>query len=230
MSHYELDMDEQGNTRAIYKDGELIESVNLESPNSFVQTYFAAAVRNLAAMKNVDEDPYGDVARDNRHFGVQCFLMSLLGVEAFLNIYFHQVGLERGLENVIDLANSDRAIEHKLAHLPRQAFGTTLPHSKKLCGRMRSLYDLRSRLVHPKFTPSSVVFDGWMYAGFAENEQKRFEDSEYCREALRWCLLVIARIGVHSGTTRWDFVYNWTMISETNETLSEALNIPVDGI
>jgi hypothetical protein len=105
-----------------------------------------------------------------------------------------------------------------------------LPHSKKLCAKMRTLYDLRSNLVHPKFTPSSVAFDGWMYAGLAENPQKLFEDSEYCREALRWCLLVIARIGVHSGTTRWDFVYNWTMISETNETLSEALDIPADGI
>jgi|LNAP01.1.fsa_nt_gb hypothetical protein len=230
MPHFELDLDQDGSARAIYKDGELIEgAISLESPNSIVQTYFASAIRNIDAM-TVGDDPDGDRARDNRHFGLQSFLMSLVGTEAFLNIYFHQLGNLQGLPDVIDLATSDKPIEHKLSHLPRRAFGSPLPNSKKLCAKMRELYDLRSNMVHPKWTPSSIAFDGMMYAGFVDNQQKLFENREFCRETLRWCLLVIARIGVHSGSTRWDFVYNWSMIHETNESLSNYLGIPADGI
>src|SRR3546814_11009697 len=92
MPHFELDLDQDGSARAIYKDGELIDgAISLESPNSIVQTYFVSAVRNIDAM-TVGDDPDGDRARDHRHFGLQAFLMSLVGTEAFLNIYFHQLG------------------------------------------------------------------------------------------------------------------------------------------
>src|SRR3546814_13927560 len=70
MPHFELDLDQDGSARAIYKDGELIDgAISLESPNSIVQTYFVSAVRNIDAM-TVGDDPDGDRARDHRHFGI----------------------------------------------------------------------------------------------------------------------------------------------------------------
>lgn len=231
MPHFEFDFNEDGSIHAIYKDDKPYESgITLEMPNAIVQTYFASALRNLAKMK-LSDDPNEDAGPDNRHYGLQSFLMSLVGTEAFINIYFHLAGLEKALPDVVDLATKDRPIEHKLAHLPRLTFGTPLPASKKLCAKIRELYNLRSNIVHPKWTPSSLSMQGMMIAGLVDNQQKLFEDREYCREALRWCLLVVARIGVHSGAAEHSqFVNYWTKIADTNETISAALGIPPDGI
>src|SRR3546814_1718740 len=97
MPHFELDLDQDGSARAIYKDGELIDgAISLESPNSIVQTYFVSAVRNIDAM-TVGDDPDGDRARDHRQFGLQALLMSIVGTEAVLQLSFHQLGNLQGL-------------------------------------------------------------------------------------------------------------------------------------
>src|SRR3546814_16664878 len=76
MPHFELDLDQDGSARAIYKDGELIDgALSLESPNSIVQTYFVSAVRNIDAM-TVGDDPDGTRARDQQHYCLQDFLMT----------------------------------------------------------------------------------------------------------------------------------------------------------
>src|SRR3546814_2446890 len=104
MPHFELDLDQDGSARAIYKDGELIDgAISLESPNSIVQTYFVSAVRNIDAM-TVGDDQDGERERDHRHFGLQAFLLSIVGTEAFLNINLQQLGTLQGLDDVIDLA------------------------------------------------------------------------------------------------------------------------------
>src|SRR3546814_11760151 len=58
-----------------------------------------------------------------------------------------------------------------------------------------------------------------MIAGLFDNPQKLFEDREFCREALRWCLLIVARIGMRGNPDDARFVEFWTGISDTNETL-----------
>ncbi len=227
MPHFVFDLNEDESIKAIYKDGVKLETgTRLEMPVAIVQTYFRAAIRALARMTESDDD-----RESNRDNGLQAFLMSLVGTEAFLNVFFHQVGREKGLAKVIDLANKDRVpIEHKLSHLPRQAFGTQLPAQKRLNAKMRELYDLRSKIVHPRWQPSSLQMPGLAIGDLVENSQQLFEDREFCREALRWCLLVVARIGLHAGAGRGDqFVLFWTTIADTNATLSEALGIPPEG-
>ena len=156
MPHFIFDTNQDGSISKIYKDGAPVETgVRLEMPFSIVHTYFKSAVRNLNRMTASDED-----RDENRHHGLQCFLMSLVGTEAFLNVFFHLVGRERDLDNVIDLANKDTQIEHKVAHLPRQAYGTQLLAQKRLNKKMRELYDLRSKIVHPKWQPSSLAMPG----------------------------------------------------------------------
>ena len=229
MSHFEFDFNEDDSIHAIYRDGTRIEGgISLESPNSVSRTYFEIAIRELKAMK-AEDDPDHDGAENRRH-GLQAFLMSLVGTEAFLNVYFHVAGLEVGSEAAIDLSTNDKTIEHKLAHLPRQIWGEPLPGSKKLCAKIRELYNLRSNLVHPKYAPSSLFMQGMMIAGLFDNPQKLFEDREFCREALRWCLLVVARVGERGNPTDQRFVEFWTRISDTNATLSAALGVPEDGL
>lgn len=229
MSHFEFDFNEDGSINAIYRDGIPYEGgISLETPNSIARTYFETALRELAAMKAEDDpDFYG---ADNRGHGLQAFLMSLFGTEAFLNVYFHVAGLQAGSDAVVDLAASDKPIERKLAHLPRLLWGEPLPGSKKLCTKVRELYNLRSNLVHPKYEPSSLSMQGMMIAGLFDNRQKLFEDREFCREALRWCLLVVARIGLRGSPADARFVEFWTGISDTNDSLSSALGVPVDTL
>ena len=228
MAHFVFQLNEDETIRSIHKDGVLVATATrLEMPVAIVQTYFKSAIRDLAQMTLDDAD------RDaNRHHGLQCFLMSLVGVEAFLNVFFHQVGRERNLPAVIDLANKDKAtIEHKIAHLPRQAYGTPLVAQKRLTKKMRELYDLRSKIVHPKWQPSMMSMPGLVIDGMVENFQMVFEDRDFCREALRWCLLVIARIGIHAaeGAPNDHFVQHWTSIADTNTMLSAALDVPEQG-
>ncbi|WP_137752784.1 hypothetical protein [Sphingopyxis sp. L1A2A] len=229
MSHFEFDFNEDGSISAIHKDGKPYEGgISLESPNSIARTYFEIAIRELAAMK-AENDPDYD-GGENRRRGLQAFLMSLVGTEAFLNVYFHVAGLQTGSEKVVDLATNDKTIEHKLAHLPNLLWGAPLNGSKKLCGKVRELYNLRSNLVHPKYAPSSLYMQGMVIAGVFDNQQKLFEDREFCREALRWCLLIVARIGVRGSPTDSRFVEFWTGISDTNDTLSAALGVPPDDL
>lgn len=227
MPDFVFDMNEDETVRAVYKDGVRIETgARLEMPVAIVQTYFKSAIRNLKQMTASDDD------RDaNREHGLQCFLMSLVGVEAFLNVFFHLVGRERDSAAIIDLATKDKAtIETKLSHLPRQAYGTPLPAQKRLNKKMRELYDLRSQIVHPRWQPSRLAMPGLVIDGLVDNQQQLFEDRDFCREALRWCLLVIARIGEHAaGGPNDGFVLRWTTLNDTNATLSEALGIPAEG-
>src|SRR6478609_1233654 len=98
MPHFVFDLNEDESINAIYKDGLKLETgTRLEMPVAIVQTYFGAALRALARMTESDDD-----REDNRSHGLQAFLMSLVGTEAFLNVFFHQVGREKGLAKVID--------------------------------------------------------------------------------------------------------------------------------
>src|SRR3546814_1798020 len=86
----------------------------------------------------------------------------------------------QGLDDVIDLARSDKPIEHKLGHLPRRAFGSPLPNSKKLCAKMRELYDLRSNMVHrsEEHTSELQSLMRISYAVFCLKKKKQSQDTQ----------------------------------------------------
>jgi hypothetical protein len=193
--------------------------VRLELPNSIVRSYFSAALRSFHAMQPETDAP------ELRDFGLQSFLMSLTGLEAFTNVYFHRRGHTTGPPELIARANDRKPVEHKVSHLPRIAFGSNLPDQKLLNRKVRELYDLRSSIVHPRVTLSSMFFEGVAVSGMVQNFQQAFEDRELCREALRWCLLVVARIGIAAHEMGDMFVNYWTGITESDASLSEALGI-----
>ena len=120
MPHFEYEFNDDDTIRQVTKDGvPLARGTTLEMPQGIVQTYYKAAYRHLQAMTLHAEDH-----ELNRHHGLQCFIMSLVGVEAFLNVFFHLVGRQRNLPNVVEMANrTNMTIETKLSSLPRQAYG-----------------------------------------------------------------------------------------------------------
>src|SRR3546814_13988543 len=102
-----------------------------------------------------ENDPDYDGAENRRH-GLHAFLMSLVGTEAFLNVYFHVARLQTVSDKVVDLATNEKTIEHKLAHLPNLLWGAPLNGSTNLIGKVSELSNLHSNLVHPKYAPSHL--------------------------------------------------------------------------
>lgn len=90
MPDFLIELNKDGTIRQTYKDGMPIPGAKLEMRESIVQTYFKACEKNLLEMKKITDD--SDL---RRLFGLQSFLMSLLGVEAFLNVFFHAVAREK---------------------------------------------------------------------------------------------------------------------------------------
>lgn len=106
MSHFEFVYHEDGSERikSVLKDGKIMtKGVRLEMPNAIVQTYFKAAVSNLRKMTCDESD-----RDENRLYGIQAFLMSLTGLEAFCNVFYHLASIEKDLPKV-NIALNDKA-------------------------------------------------------------------------------------------------------------------------
>ena len=114
VAHFTFDLKPDGSISQIYKDGEPFETgTRLEMPTVIVQTYFKSALRNLHQMTASDED-----RDENRQYGLQCFLMSLVGTEAFINVFFH-----RGEPFCVpEISNCNADIGY-----PTQAYGSCNP-------------------------------------------------------------------------------------------------------
>lgn len=222
MPHYEFEMDEDGRITRILKDGAVHpHGVTLELPTGTTQTFFKASARSLHAMTDTDDKNI------RRSQGIQSYLMALLGLEAFVNIYFQQHGYLTKNEAVLNLvANRKVTVEHKLSHLPRSAFGATLPDQKAINRKVRELYELRSSLAHARVSMASLAMPGVKIDGMVEHPHMLFEDHEFVQEALRWCLLILARIGLLGSPNFDGFMLFWTGLREDNDTLSESLGVP----
>jgi hypothetical protein len=227
MPHFHFELERDGKIREIYKDGVAVDGrVRLEMSNSIVQTYFSGAWNNVRAMVS-DQDP-----KEARHYGLQAFLMSLVGLEAFVNVYFHRLAIANANQKMHDvLGRKNQTIEGKLGNLPVLAFGKSLPDQKHLNRKMRELYNMRSAIVHPKLELSSLLLGNWISTDMVENFQQVFEDRQFVLESLQWCLLTVARIGLASNDSSGDrFLSFWTTIGDTNDSLSSALGVsPVPG-
>lgn len=221
--NFVYDGDGSGRIKEIYKDGQrLTKAIRLEAPNAIVQTYFKAAFRNCQWMTANSDD-----REDNRHYGLQSFLMSLVGLEAFLNVHFHMVGIEKHLPNVVEAVTTGKStVENKIKNLSYACYGKHLPGQKMLSKKVRELYDLRSDIVHPKWEPTTLGMSGIVLEGMCDNFQQVFEDREFCLEALLWCLIVVARIGLLNNVeTANAFMLRWSSFNDNNATLSEKLGV-----
>ncbi|RYY13447.1 MAG: hypothetical protein EON55_10330, partial [Alphaproteobacteria bacterium] len=198
MAHYHLETNDDGSIRRILRDGEPNPaSVSLEQLFSIVTLYFKVAGSNIQMLEKEDSKPL------RRAYGVQAFIMSLTGVEAFTNTYFKLRGDEladpRLAERVGQRHGSvTRKIEELLAMTPEG----TIEDQATIIARLHELSLLRNTLVHPQWEPASMTLGGTapvIIQGLVHNFQAAFEEPPFCREALMWCLLLVARIGKARG-------------------------------
>lgn len=152
MAHYRVETNDDGSVRRILRDGEPHgDAVKLEQLFSIVTLYFKVAVSNLRLLENEQSAPL------RRAYGVQSFLMSLTGVEAFTNTYFKLRGDELGDAEMVARVGKrhgsmTRKIEDLLAMTPEGSI-----EEQALIGRLHELSLLRNALVHPQWEPASMA-------------------------------------------------------------------------
>jgi hypothetical protein len=210
MPHFSLTLDESGNVQQLLRDGQPVQGTALEQHYSVVSGYFRSAQSNLDAMEAATD------SKVRRSLGLQSFLMSLTGLEAFANTYFHALALDSGGEQQIigRIRQSHGSLSRKITDLIALSGLPRLIGQESLIQRVFELTQLRNEIVHPRWEPSTLAVAGVApirIEGLVENRQALFEDPLLCREALAWCLLVVARVAQAQGVRNvGSFMFYWT--------------------
>lgn len=212
MAHYHIETNEDGSVRRILRDGEPHgEAVRLEQLFSVVTLYFKVAASNLRLLEQENS------ALLRRAYGVQSFLMSLTGVEAFTNTFFKLRGDELGdAEMAARVRQRHGSVTRKIEDLLARTPEGGIEGQALIIGRLHELSLLRNALVHPQWEPASVSLAGDTHIvinGLVGNFQAAFEDQAFCREALMWCLLFVARVAKARGNADASAIlFHWTGI------------------
>lgn len=212
MAHYHVETHASGSVRCILRDGEPHgEAVSLEQLFSIVTLYFKVSGSNI----QLAEKERSKALR--RAYGVQSFVMALTGLEAFTNTYFKLRGTELGHSNMIErIGQRHGSLSRKIRDLLALTPECGIEDQNMLLDRLHELSQLRNELVHPQWEPASVSMAGNMtlaISGLVQNFQAAFEAPAFCREALMWCLLLVARVGKARGNADVSgFLFNWTGI------------------
>jgi hypothetical protein len=188
--------------------------IKLEPAWAIVRTYFEIAAGNVNRMA-AEKDPKG-----RRSLGLQAFLMSLTGVEAFTNVFFLLLGRERNNGAVIKAAKKQAPLVKRLECLIELALDKALVDQEMILQRLRDLYQLRNQIVHPRWEPASMTLAGEIpmtFQNLSQNFQIAFEDVTLCREAYLWCLLLVARVGIATGNTGSGFCFFWAGVHDLRE-------------
>lgn len=230
MPHYLFEYNVDGTISRILRDGQPIEQgVRLEQMYSVVTTYFTIASQNLHQMQQNNTDA------TRRYFGLQSFVMSLTGMEAFTNTYFHLRAQELENNEMLDrIAQTHGSLSRKIADLLEMTPDPPLRDQDMLINRIWQFSQMRNEIVHPRWQPSQLTLGGpvpIIIQGLVENRQALFEDITLCREAHLWCLLLIARIAEARGHADVSgFMFYWTANYQlTLPTLLSELGLPPDS-
>ncbi len=210
MPHYTLLTNDDGSVRQILRDGQPYnQAVRLEPAYNIVSTYFKLAGGNLRPMAQAPDDEM------RRFHGLQAFLMSLVGVEAFTNVFFQLLAEERNNPELLARVNVRHGpLVPRLSDCIDLAFGQPLEDQDALLQRIGELYRLRNQIVHARWDPASMVLGGALpifIQGMSQNFQATFEDEVFCREAFFWCLLLVTRVARAAGNQAVEgFCFFWT--------------------
>lgn len=210
MPHFHIETNDDGSVRRILRDGEPhAEGVSLEQLFSIVTLHFRAAGSNIRLL-----DTEGK-SLSRCAYGVQSFLMALTGLEAFTNTYFKLRAEELGSQQMIDrLGQRHGSLTRKIRDLLATTPEARIDEQDMILDRLHELSQLRNSLVHPQWQPASMTLAGdipLVISGLVHNFQAAFEDRGFCREALLWCLLLVARVGRSRGNPDVSgFLFHWT--------------------
>lgn len=225
MPHFDILTNDNGSVAQILCDGvPYNQNLSLEPLHQIVSTYFRIAASNLKAFSAAQDGV------QRRWFGLQAFLMSLTGVEAFTNVFFHLLALERSSQDLEVRVRQRGPIGDRIRDCIALAFDSSLVDQDELLSRIQRLYLLRNEIVHPRWQPTSMTLAGeipLVIDGLCQNFQATFENEEFCREAFWWSVKYVADVGRAAGNTSISgHCFHWTgQYGLTETSVLEALGL-----
>ena len=164
-------------------------------------------------------------AGEKRSLGLQAFVMSLTGVEAFTNVFFHLLALEREDAKLAKVCSKQGSLVPRLKDCLALAFEKPLPKQEDLLARIHELYRFRNEIVHPRWQPVSMAMEGLVIDGLCQNFQSICEDQAFCEETFWRCVALIAKVGKAAGSASIEApCFYWAgLYMLTEEELSASL-------
>jgi hypothetical protein len=145
MAHYYFETDDEGEITRVLKDGQPHDGgFVLEQAFAIVRVYFKAADKILSEIAENEEQ------ERCRMVGLNAFLMSMTGLEAFTNVYFHLRALDLGSEAILTrLAKRSGGLRKRITELLALTPDGPLIDQDSLMDRLHHLVQLRNSIVHP---------------------------------------------------------------------------------
>lgn len=210
MPHFTILTDDDGSVRQLLVDGVPHEGgIKLEQVFAIVSTYFKLAADNLHVMASCNDDEL------LRKYGLQSFLMSLTAIEAFTNVFFTLLGMQKENSELLKVAGRRSGpLLKRLRACLGLAFAEPLSEQELLLEQIGRLYSLRNQIVHPRWEPASMTIGGDTtihIKGLTQSFQASFESETLCMECYQWCLLLVIRVARAAGNRTVDgFCFHWT--------------------
>ena len=212
MVEYVVKTDDDGKRIEAFKDGSVFEQdLLLEPVYARVKIFFQLANNYLREM-----DLHTD-KNEKRAFGMQSFLMSLIGLEAFGNCYFHIRAVQKGVPEASALIAKRTSLRPKLTDLIELIGDGPLVEQQLLLAELEKLFDKRNEIAHPKWTLSRLTLKNQKDETYltvnhvGENPNEYFESFDKCKAAQLWCLLFVLRVAeLRKLANPTGFLYQWT--------------------
>lgn len=210
MPHFHIISDESGSVVRIERDGK-----NIRGPLQLEQAFSVSSFYFKAAAVNLDNLVRPENLELREQYGVQAFLLSLTGVEAFLNTCYLLRAQESGNQELVSAVNSKSGkLQDRLKEFVRLSGDAPLQDLQQITDRLSKLSIFRHSLVHPRWVPSSLDMSGGLsmsFGGLVENARLPVKDHLFCVEAFWWCIYAVALVGVSRGSVPLDgFLFHWT--------------------
>lgn len=207
MPRYVIHTSDDQTIANITKDGlPFEESFRFVTVHAISSFYFRISYDVLKTMDGVSDE--GAL----RAAGVHSFLMALMGVEAFTNVYFHLRGLEENRDELVRVALLKKgAFLDRARVLFRLLYDVEIDEADDLFQGLAGLFKLRNGIVHPRWIPSHIEFPqaGVHLRGMVEDTNGIFEDYQFCREAFLLCARYVFRVCNLSGFKVDGFLFHW---------------------
>jgi hypothetical protein len=154
----------------------------LSSPNSMVWSYFEALRRLCYGVESHANDSH------KKQDAALCVILSVTGVEVFLNVYFRILISEEPYKHAKQriLSDLERQVpfDRKLKDWPYLVFGEKIKFGSGIGQKFSNLKNLRNKLVHFSSTHESIEVPGITINGVADTTAYNSLNEHAANEAL----------------------------------------------
>lgn len=154
----------------------------LSSPNSMVCSYFEALRRLCYRVESHANDSH------KKQDAALCVILSVTGVEVFLNVYFRilisEEPYKHAKQRILKDLDNQALLGRKLEDWPHIVFGEKIKFGSGIGQKFSKLKNLRNKLVHFSSTHESIEVPGITINGMADTTAFNSLNEHASNEAL----------------------------------------------